>query len=401
MKPFPSLLVGFEFVLEIGAEFAWCVLERVDARFFRAAGGKCLESRRHHLAEFPQLLSALYVDPAPDAPWSARSEPLSVAVYVKASSQSINPAEAESFIQRFVVSNATFAGFLFVEAKPLLGNLVVVSLEPMPAFHGCFEELDFHWLMIANWQLAIGNRQSKMRVGLFVTCLVDQLWPTIGASTVEVLRRVGCTVDFDERQTCCGQPAFNTGYAAEARKLAKRFIEICEESRSEAIVSPSGSCTAMVHHYPALFPDDEEWRRRARNLAARTFELSAFLIRVLKVEDVGARWPGRLTWHDACHALRDLKVQSEPRRLIQHVREAEFVELENADACCGFGGTFSVKYPEISVAILDQKIEAIEKANVQAVVSGDASCLMQIGGRLSRKGSGVRVMHLAELLALR
>ena len=242
-----------------------------------------------------------------------------------------------------------------------------------------------------------------MRVALFVTCVVDQMWPAVGASTVEVLRRVGCTVSFDERQTCCGQPAFNTGYRSEARQLAERFISMCEESEAEAIVSPSGSCTAMVHHYPALFANDdsgdEEWRERARAVAARTFELSSFLVRVLKVEDVGARWPGRVTWHDACHALRDLKVQSEPRRLIERVREAEFVELENADACCGFGGTFSVKYPEISVAILDQKIEAIERAGIQAVVSGDASCLMQIGGRLSRNRSSVRVMHLAELLA--
>jgi L-lactate dehydrogenase complex protein LldE len=255
---------------------------------------------------------------------------------------------------------------------------------------------------MANRQSAIGNWKSKMRVALFVTCVVDQMWPAVGASTVEVLRRVGCTVEFDERQTCCGQPAFNTGYSAEARQLAERFIRMCEESEAEAIVSPSGSCTAMVHHYPTLFDDaegDQDWRRRARAVAERTFELSSFLVRILKVDDVGARWPGRVTWHDACHALRDLQVHSEPRRLIEHVREAEFVELENADSCCGFGGTFSVKYPEISVAILDQKIEAIERAGVQAVVSGDASCLMQIGGRLSRKGSSVRPMHLAELLA--
>jgi len=171
------------------------------------------------------------------------------------------------------------------------------------------------------------------------------MWPSVGTSTLEVLRRVGCTVEFDERQTCCGQPAFNTGYSAEARKLAERFIRMCEESEAEAIVSPSGSCTAMVHHYPALFPDDQLWRERARAIAARTFELSSFLVRVLKVDDVGARWPGRVTWHDACHALRDLNVHSEPRRLIGNVRETEFVELENADSCCGFGGTFSVSIP--------------------------------------------------------
>lgn len=238
-----------------------------------------------------------------------------------------------------------------------------------------------------------------MMVSLFVTCLVDQLWTNIGLSSVAVLRRVGCEVEFDQRQTCCAQPAYNTGYADEARQVARRFITIFEASKADAIVSPSGSCTAMVLHYPELFASDPEWRARAQAVAAKTHELSSFLVRVLKTEDVGASWSGRLTWHDACHGLRDLNLKSEPRTLIRNVRGAEFVELEHADACCGFGGTFSVKYPEISVAILDQKIEAIERAGVQAVVSGDASCLMQIGGRLSRKGSKVRVMHLAELLA--
>jgi L-lactate dehydrogenase complex protein LldE len=238
-----------------------------------------------------------------------------------------------------------------------------------------------------------------MRVSLFITCLVDQLWSRVGASSVEVLRRVGCEVEFDDRQTCCGQPAFNTGYREEARQVARHFINVFEKSDAEVIVSPSGSCTAMVHHFPELFADDEEWLKRAQAIAARTHELSSFLVRVLKIEDVGASWTGRLTWHDACHGLRDLNIKSEPRSLIRNVRGAEFVELDNADSCCGFGGTFSVKYPEISVAILDQKIEAIERAGVQAVVSGDASCLMQIGGRLSRQGSNVRVMHLAELLA--
>ena len=213
-----------------------------------------------------------------------------------------------------------------------------------------------------------------------------------------MLRRVGCEVEFDDRQTCCGQPAFNTGYRKEALLVAKRFIEVFEESNADAIVSPSGSCTAMVHHFPELFSEEREWRERAEAIALRTHELSSFLIRALKIEDVGASWQGKLTWHDACHGLRDLNIKTEPRKLISNVRGAEFVELENAESCCGFGGTFSVKYPEISVAILDQKIEAIERAGVQAVVSGDASCLMQIGGRLTRKGSKVRVMHLAELL---
>jgi L-lactate dehydrogenase complex protein LldE len=238
-----------------------------------------------------------------------------------------------------------------------------------------------------------------MRVSLFVTCLVDQLWPSIGTSTVEVLRRAGCTVEFDPRQTCCGQPAFNTGYRTEARTLAERFIAVFEESNADAVVSPSGSCTAMVRHFHELFEDDAGLSRRARRLAEQTHELSAFLVNVLKVEELGASFEGKVTWHDACHGLRDLGLHREPRRLIEKVRGVELVEIPNADSCCGFGGTFSVKYPEISIAILDQKIDAIESAGVDAVISADASCLMQIGGRLSRKGSKVRAMHLAELLA--
>jgi len=235
-----------------------------------------------------------------------------------------------------------------------------------------------------------------MRVSLFVTCLVDQIWPSIGTSTVQVLRHAGCAVSFDARQTCCGQPAFNTGYRKEAQALARHWIEIFEDA--EAVVCPSGSCTAMVHHLPELFPNDEAWRDRARRVAARTHELGAFLVNVLGVDDLGASFDGRVTWHDACHGLRDLGIKNEPRRLIARVRGAELVEMPNAEACCGFGGTFSVKYPEISVAILDEKIAAIEQASVKAVVSADASCLMQIGGRLRRNRSAVRTLHLAELL---
>lgn len=238
-----------------------------------------------------------------------------------------------------------------------------------------------------------------MKVSLFITCLVDQLCPNVGLSTVEVLRRAGCEVVFDERQTCCGQPAFNTGYRKEARKFAERFIEIFEESDADYIVSPSGSCVAMVHHFHELFPEDEEWRERAGRIAARTFEFGGFLVNVLKLEDVGASMSRKITWHDACHGLRDLGLREEPRKLLKKVAGADFVEMENADVCCGFGGTFSVKYPEISAGILDNKIEAIERSGADAVVSCDASCLMQIGGRLSRLGSKVKAMHLAEVLA--
>lgn len=238
-----------------------------------------------------------------------------------------------------------------------------------------------------------------MRVSLFITCLADQLCPAVGTSAVEVLRRVGCDVTFDERQTCCGQPAFNTGYREQARALAERFINIFEDASVDYIVSPSGSCVAMAHHFHELFPDDEAWRRRALALAERTYEFGSFLVRVMRTEDVGASFRGRVTWHDACHGLRDLNIREEPRRLLRNVRGAELVEMPEAEACCGFGGTFAVKYPEISVAILDHKIEAIERTEARAVVSGDASCLMQIGGRLSRKNSKVQTMHLAELLA--
>ena len=238
------------------------------------------------------------------------------------------------------------------------------------------------------------------RVSLFVTCLADQLWPSAATGAVAVLRRVGCAVEFDDRQTCCGQPAFNTGYRSEARALAERLIAIFESSSADAIVSPSGSCTAMLHHYGELF-DDPDWKARAQRVAERTHELSAFLVNRLGVEDVGATFAGRLTWHDACHSLSDLRIKSEPRRLLRRVRGAELVELPpaNAEACCGFGGTFSVKYPDISVAMLDEKVDAIERLGVDAVVSSDASCLMQIGGRLSRRRSSVRAMHLAEVLA--
>jgi L-lactate dehydrogenase complex protein LldE len=238
-----------------------------------------------------------------------------------------------------------------------------------------------------------------VKVSLFITCLVDQLCPNVGVSAVKVLRKAGCEVVFDERQTCCGQPAFNTGYRGEARKFAERFIEIFEGSDTDAIVSPSGSCTAMVKHFHELFPDDEEWRERAEKVAERTHEFTGFLVNVLKVDEIDLAGSGRVTWHDACHGLRELGLKEEPRRLLKNAKGVEFVEMENADVCCGFGGTFSVKYPEISAGILDNKIEAIEKANVDAVVSCDASCLMQIGGRLSRLGSKVKAVHLAELLA--
>lgn len=236
-----------------------------------------------------------------------------------------------------------------------------------------------------------------MKVSLFVTCLVDQLWPRVGAATVEILRRAGCEVTFDERQTCCGQPAYNSGYRDEARRVASHLLDCVKDDPETPLLLPSGSCAAMIHHLPDLFAGTER-EEEARALAARTHDLASFLVHVLGVTDLGARFAGRLTWHDACHGLRDLGIRDEPRALLGAVADAEFVETRGCDTCCGFGGTFSVKYPEVSVAMVDWKLQHLEEAGVDAVVSGDVSCLMQLGGRLERRGSKIRTLHLAEVL---
>jgi L-lactate dehydrogenase complex protein LldE len=240
-----------------------------------------------------------------------------------------------------------------------------------------------------------------MRVSLFVTCLIDQLFPQVGEAMAATLRRLGCEVAFNEAQTCCGQPAFNSGYRREARAMAGHFLEVFARERADFIVAPSGSCTAMARNfYGELFraPEDESRRARLANVRPRLREFSEFVVRELGVEDVGARFKGRVTYHDACHLLRELGVADEPRRLIRAVRGVKFVEMEAPDTCCGFGGTFSVKYAEISAAILREKIARIERSGADYVVANDASCLMQIAGGLSRAGSPVKTMHLAELL---
>ena len=230
-----------------------------------------------------------------------------------------------------------------------------------------------------------------------VTCLGDALFPDVGVATVTLLRRLGVGVDFPAAQTCCGQPHFNSGYHDEARALARHTITAFAES--PLVVTPSGSCAAMVKlEYPELFHDDPAWHARALELAAKTFELSDFLVNRLGVLDVGARFEGRVTYHMACH-LRGLGLVNEPIRLIQHVKGIHFVPLERYDECCGFGGSFSVRYPGISGAMVEDKAGFVTKAGVDAVVATDAGCLMNIGGCLRRRGSGVRILHLAEVLA--
>lgn len=238
-----------------------------------------------------------------------------------------------------------------------------------------------------------------MKVSLFVTCLIDQFFPEVGVSTVRLLRKLGVDVDFPEAQTCCGQPAFNSGYQSEARDLAKRFISIFEES--EYVVAPSGSCTSMVRvFYPELLKDEGEWLKRAEALASRTYEFTEFVVNVLGIQDVGVSGEGKVALHQSCHLLRELKVKTEPQALLAAVKGIELVELERADQCCGFGGLFSIKYPDISGGILEDKIDSIEKSGADVVVACDVGCLMHIGGGLSRASCHARTMHIAELLAM-
>ena len=236
------------------------------------------------------------------------------------------------------------------------------------------------------------------RVALFVTCLVDLFFPRAGVAAVKVLRRLGVEPEFPEAQTCCGQPAFNSGYRREARALAEHFLDVFEPF--DALVAPSGSCASMVHeHYPALFAGEPALAERFRALAGRTYELSQFVTEVLRAESTGARFERAVTYHDSCHGLRSLGVRDGPRRLIRAVEGIDFRELPDSETCCGFGGTFSVKYPAISKAMAEDKIERIESTGAGFVVATDASCLMHLGGALERRGSRVRPLHLAELLA--
>jgi L-lactate dehydrogenase complex protein LldE len=238
------------------------------------------------------------------------------------------------------------------------------------------------------------------RVSLFVTCIVDQLFPKVGMAMAEVLERAGYSVDFPEAQTCCGQPAFNSGYRAEARSVARHFLDVFRDA--EYIVVPSGSCTSMIsHHYAELFHKDPEALARAHALEPRVWEFSKFLTDVAKVDDVGARFDDVVTYHDSCHALRELGIKDAPRRLLAKVRGLELREMVPAEECCGFGGTFSVKFAELSGAMAQTKIDAILRTHANTVVSIDSSCLMQIQGVLSRMGSNIRTLHLAEVLASR
>jgi L-lactate dehydrogenase complex protein LldE len=240
--------------------------------------------------------------------------------------------------------------------------------------------------------------KSKPRVALFVTCLVDLFRPSIGFAAVQLLEDAGCVVDVPRNQTCCGQPAYNQGDRGDAIGLARRAIDALQGY--DYVVVPSGSCAGMIkQHYPELFPEGSYEGERARELAARTYELVSFLTDVMGVVGVDAEFPARATYHDACAGLRELGIKQQPRVLLQSVRGLELTELAAPEVCCGFGGTFCVKYPEISTKMVDDKAADIAATGADVVLAGDLGCLMNIAGRLSRLGSGVAARHIAEVLA--
>ncbi|MDZ5470522.1 (Fe-S)-binding protein [Bacillus sp. 31A1R] len=235
-----------------------------------------------------------------------------------------------------------------------------------------------------------------MRVTLFATCLIDMFQGNVGKATVELLERLGCEIDFPESQVCCGQPAYNSGYVKESKEAMKRMIETF--SLAEYVVSPSGSCASMFKEYPHIFKGDEVWEPKAKALANKTYELTEFIVDVLKIEDVGARLEGRATYHTSCHMTRLLGVKDAPMKLLSHVKGLEFTELPGKHNCCGFGGTFSVKMAQISEQMVDEKVQHVEETKADYLIGADAGCLMNIGGRIDRKGKPIKVLHIAEVL---
>lgn len=239
-----------------------------------------------------------------------------------------------------------------------------------------------------------------MRVSLFITCFNDTLFPGTGQAVVKLLERLGHRVEFPMAQTCCGQMHFNTGYQPEALALARHFVEVF--GKAEVVVSPSASCVGMVREfYPRLaeIAEDEHFTQQVTALIPRVYELSEFLVHKLGVDDVGAYYPHRVTYHPTCHSLRMIRVGDAPLRLLRKVRSIDLVELPGATECCGFGGTFSIKNPDVSMAMLGDKVRHVLDTRAEVCAAADNSCLMQIGGALHRQRAGVKTVHLAEILA--
>ena len=239
--------------------------------------------------------------------------------------------------------------------------------------------------------------EASVKADLFVTCIIDQLYPQVGVSVVNVLRRLGVEVGFPPDQTCCGQPLYNSGYASKARRLARRVLK--SFANSDYVVVPSGSCAAMMRvFYLDLFHDDPEMLQQAEAISPKVHEFSQFLTTILGVEDIGATYSDTVTYHPSCHLLRELECHGEAEQLLRGVKGLELKDLPEAESCCGFGGTFSVKYPHISEGMVADKVENVLATGAGTLVSCDMSCLMNIEGALSRRDLDVKVRHLAEVL---
>jgi len=236
-----------------------------------------------------------------------------------------------------------------------------------------------------------------MNVHIFVPCFIDQLYPQVAFNMVKVLERVGCSVEYNPKQTCCGQPAFNAGYWQESKDVCNKFIE--DFSTAEYIVAPSASCVGFIkNYYPKIF-DTASNHKIALEMGKKVFEFSDFLVNVLKVEDVNSSFTGKATYHDSCAALRECKIKQEPRKLLGNVKGLELVEMNDVETCCGFGGSFAVKFEPISIAMADQKIDNATETGAEYIISTDMSCLMHIDGRIKNLGLNLKVLHIADVLA--
>jgi len=237
-----------------------------------------------------------------------------------------------------------------------------------------------------------------MKIALFATCLVDLFRPSVGFAAVKLLQQAGCEVIVPPHQVCCGQPAFNNGDRDNARAIARQVIDAFSDY--EYVVVPSGSCGGMIKiHYPELFASDAGYQARAEALASRCYELTQFLTDVLGVESLDAIYPGKVTYHDSCSSLREMQIRRQPRTLLGKVKQLELAEMTDTESCCGFGGTFCVKYPEISTRMVNDKVNAIKQSGADTLTAADLGCLLNLAGRLKRVDSPVKVFHVAEILA--
>ncbi len=236
-----------------------------------------------------------------------------------------------------------------------------------------------------------------MKVQLFIPCFIDQLYPNTAFNMVKVLEKAGCEVEYNTNQTCCGQPAFNAGFCDDATAVAEKFLK--DFDHADYVVAPSASCVGFIrNYYPKLFENGSN-HNKVKDLGARTYEFSEFLLDVLKIENFGASLNAKATYHDSCAALRECKIKEGPRRLLSHVKGLELVEMNDVETCCGFGGTFSVKFEPISVAMADQKINNVVQTGASCIISTDMSCMMQLAGVIKNKSLPIETMHLADVLA--